>query len=672
MSFLVPWALLLSALIGVPILAHALFRGPVRPLVFPAARFVPHAASTTQKRNRLQDRWLLALRVAMLLALALLAASPFVACSRLSLSRPGGASLCVALVIDDSASMNVVDGSGTSRLELALTAAKQILDSAKPGDSISIVLAGKPARLASPATTRLDEVRATLERITPTDRATDLGLALDLARSSLEQLAQRDARLLVFSDLQGSNDWATPARLEGVSAPLVELRAPFENCALSAGEVHGKTASVEIGCTPGSSLVGRRVRVHVVEREPSPGEAARLGPPLGEVDAREGPLRISLSSEIDAATHLVAELSPSPEHDRLPTDDRSELLQGEAAPVIAVRADPESAGTHTGSSTVFELALHAVDADFRVEPLTVLPDSPQALVRYSALILDDPPGLSPEAQAALRGFFDDGGVALVLLGPNAARAPLGAGFWPFNGQAPSYQATTSPGAAPNSAASLGPGWDTWTELGAKKRAVWTATPQDRPWISWTDGAPLVLSQSQGRGLALVSTLPGSLDQSDFALRPAFLALLSKLLDESRLRKGSHAGSVGESWIFPQGTRVRGPSGPVPPRNLGTTDAAFEPPVEGRYSIESAGSGATTLRYATRPAIEGLTQPGTIGPDGGPRASVEAAPAPLARPLSLILLLLGIGELILRVLSRKKGGAEPGSSPEAPASPIPAA
>ncbi len=62
-------------------------------------------AATARRRSRIEDPALLVVRASSVLALAVLGATPFVRCVRLSLARPGGASVALAIVIDDSMSM---------------------------------------------------------------------------------------------------------------------------------------------------------------------------------------------------------------------------------------------------------------------------------------------------------------------------------------------------------------------------------------------------------------------------------------------------------------------------------------------------------------------------------------------------------------------------------------
>src|SRR5262245_33100625 len=108
MSFVTMLALGVAVLIAAPYLAHRLRRRRADEMLFAPVRLVPATPPRARRRSRLDDRPLFAVRAASVVALALLGASPLVRCSRLALSR-GGASVAVAIVLDDSMSMRARD-----------------------------------------------------------------------------------------------------------------------------------------------------------------------------------------------------------------------------------------------------------------------------------------------------------------------------------------------------------------------------------------------------------------------------------------------------------------------------------------------------------------------------------------------------------------------------------
>src|SRR3954471_16525561 len=114
MSFLTVGALVIALLVAAPIMAHLLRRRQAEERPFPPARLVPPTPPAARRRSMLEDRALFAVRALAVLLLAVLGATPFVRCSRLSLARRSGASVALAFVIDDSLSMRAKLPNGTT------------------------------------------------------------------------------------------------------------------------------------------------------------------------------------------------------------------------------------------------------------------------------------------------------------------------------------------------------------------------------------------------------------------------------------------------------------------------------------------------------------------------------------------------------------------------------
>src|SRR5690606_13211672 len=201
--------------------------------------------------------------------------------------------------------------------------------------------------------------------------------------------------------------------------------------------------------------------------------------------------------------------------------------------------------------------------------------------------------------------------------------PLGSSFAPFLNAPPKWEDSPSGGADPKTAGSLGPLTTTWENIGARKRA--TISPDERAETKarFSDGAPLVLEKSEGRGLLLSVTLPSSVDLSDLALRPAFIELMDYAVTQSAIRRGAQATVVGERWSVGDDAVVRDPAGSiVEKRSLltssneneelrGNRRQYIEPELAGRYAItqpSSRGENLPSFRYAVRDLSEHITQP----------------------------------------------------------------
>jgi len=644
-TFLSTLALAVALLVVAPYVAHRLRRRRAEEQPFPPARLVQPAPPQSRRRSRVEDRALLVTRGAAILLLALLGATPFVHCSRLSLQRSGGASVAMAIVVDDSMSMEAAAGS-QSRFDRAREGARELLASAREGDAVAVVLAGAPARVALAATTDLGAARDVVGALSHTDRATDLDGAVALARGLVSSLAQVDRRIVVLSDLADGNHDGPPLG-EGSSVPLwvalPELRAPAADCAVMRADRSGVRVRVAVACGPGISAAGRELAV-----EDAAGKV--LGRSVLPVGA-SGETTVLLPSE-DAEPFSARLLGG----DALVSDDVAPVLAEATRGALAVVADAVDETVATGGAPIVEQALSALKLDVDMRPLPAFPDRAEDLTGDLGVLLDDPPGFTPEQRHALGAFLDGGGVVLVALGPHAAVAPLGASLEPLLGHAVSWGETKATGADPASA--VGPFAEparSLADLGATRRT--TLAPADanavESLVKWTDGAPLIARRVIGRGEAWLVTLPFSVDESDLALRPAFLALLEAWAHAARERASPKRSDVGTVWSFP-GARVVdvvGPGGSIASsREEGVP--RFIPPLVGLYRIAVDGKGETRVASPVARELD-LRPRAAATTTGGEGMGERRASVDISGPVALALLVLVALEIVLRAWSRRK-------------------
>jgi len=189
--------------------------------------------------QRLRRSLLLLLQLLLVLLLAALAARPF-------LERPAGLATDLVVVIDTSASMAATDVTPDR-----LTAAKQLAIDALhdlPADGqVSVIAAGRTARVIVNGTADLGRVRAAIEGIAVEPASGNLGDALNLANA----LAARatDAQILV----------ATDASL--AVKPTSHLDHPIK--VLQVGRERGNQAIVALAVQPAPSGVTRSVFISV-------------------------------------------------------------------------------------------------------------------------------------------------------------------------------------------------------------------------------------------------------------------------------------------------------------------------------------------------------------------------------------------------------------------------
>lgn len=657
MSFLVAAALALGVFVAAPVAAHLLRRGRAEEQEFPPAHLVPVAYRSARKRSRLEDRWLLLVRALLVLALAIMGAVPFVRCSRLALDRDAGASVALALVMDDSLSMRTRIGDADNRWEVALKGARDLLKSTREGDAVGIVLAGEPARLALAATTDLGVVRQTLDKLKPTDRSTDLRSAIRLAESSLKALPHVDKRIAVLSDFADSTG-KLPDRALWV--PLPELRQPSQNCGIAQARKEGLRVLVNVACTAGQVGKDRVLRL-VAGAGPTPN---RDGAELAKIalKPRAGSQRLEL--ELPRAVDSVdAFLSPG---DALPQDDYAAVAEVQGAMLIGVVADPATAAAQEGTATVLEQALNALTSTSNdagrageIRPLPLIPEDEKELAAYSAFLIDDPPGLTPESRTALTAWMTtEAGFAAAFLGPNVEAAQLGASFEPFAHGALTWETTSASSIAdPNGF--LGDAGASLTEIAPRGRLLLAGAliPGSETTLTWDDKAPWMLKRRIGRGQAWTFGLPVSVEQSDLALRPGFLALLERFLHHAAQAKGERVSDAGATWRLTETVKtVEGPSGKLEPRagpseEATGSDRQVSPDLRGRYRLTES-NGDFHDRIVTLDEAEIVSQPTTIAETPLRKTASRTPPnVEVSREFGLLLLALLAIELSLRIVSR---------------------
>lgn len=682
MSFVTLAALLVAALVGAPVAAHLLRRRRAEERPFPPAALVPATPPAARRRSSLEDRFLFAVRALSVLALAVLGATPFVQCNRLSLTRQTGASVALAIVLDDSLSMRAraAEG-GPTRFERAKRGATELLAGLTNGDAVAIVLAGAPARVVLAASTDLATVRAALEAAEPSDRATDLDSALRMGADLLKGLPQIDRRVVLLSDmadgepagepLAGSNDVA-------LWSPLPELEAKGEaDCAVVRAERAGASVRVRVACTPSlaAAAPGATATASPEASAAAPPAAPAEGPSAGrsvQVLAgdrvlRSTPLGPLVRSEEIAlelpegapAEGLVAAITGA---DAIAEDDRAPVSALGAKLRLALVVDPAAVQVETGGAPPVEQALSALALDAETRPLPTVPDHAEELSGHGALLIDDAPGLTPEMRRAVTQWVEKGGVVLLTLGPRAAAAPLGAGFDPLIPGVVRWGASPSPGVDPASFPLLGGSALSLADIRPRGRASLEAEAVDGADVlaKWADGAPFLVRRALGRGAVLALTVPLATDESDLALRPAFLALLDRFVRIARARGGSPRVDAGDAWTF-DGVKTavvtRLGDGPNDRSPLPLTEVdrrlRATPPVAGVYEVTL--DGEREIRVATVPEREIDLRPRAVVQDARDRRLGGAAGAvDVSSYVALVLLSLATVELLVRARARVAG------------------
>jgi hypothetical protein len=149
------------------------------------------------------------------------------------------------------------------------------------------------------------------------------------------------------------------------------------------------------------------------------------------------------------------------------------------------------------------------------------------------------------------------------------------------------------------------------------------------------------------------TLPFSVDESDLALRPAFLALLDSWARSARERAAPKRSDVGTVWGFPgaRAVEVVGPRGPIAvSREQGV--ARVLPPLVGVYRITVDGKAETRVAAPVSRELD-LRPRAAAAATGGEGMGERRASVDISGPLALALLALVAAEIALRAWSRRK-------------------
>jgi hypothetical protein len=367
---------------------------------------------------------------------------------------------------------------------------------------------------------------------------------------------------------------------------------------LSADRVAAR-ARVRFACSTPQAAAGREVQLRDGERVVA--TVALPQTQMGEA---------TLSATGDETKELVAQLTGK---DGIASDDRAPVVVESGPAALAVVGDRTEEAVATGGAPVVEQALAALHVDMAVRPIPQVPDRREDTAPFAAIIVDDPPGFTPEQRRALGSFVESGGVLLVALGRRAAAAPLGANFEPLLAQAVGWDSSGATGVdAASGATFFGEAAASFADLAPRGRAK--LAEQDvsayEPVLKWSDGAPLVGRRARGRGDVWMTTLPFSVDTSDFVLRPGFLAILDAFINEAKQRATPRRGDVGVPWVFAGARQVEaeGPSGASPAtREDGTL--RIVPVLAGAYRVSIDGS--KELRVAAPLAREIDLRPRTV-------------------------------------------------------------
>lgn len=516
MGFLTPAFLLGALAVALPLYLHLLRRRRASARPFSSLMLFEPRPQGALRRRRLRYWPLLALRLAVVLLLALAFAEPYVQRFGTAVSAPSR----LLIAIDDSFSMRAA-----GRLAAAQREALALLARRPASQAAQVLLLGAQVRLLTPPTHDERALRAAVRSIVPSDAHASLG-ALAAALRTLAG-GEPHIELHLFSDLQQSslppsfNELAMPAgvqlvlhsqgaalpnwTVESVSAPgqLWDARRLHVQAVIAgfATPAATRTASLVVN---GRTLATRAVAV------PADGRA------VVDFDGIELPHGASRCAvRIDAA-------------DALPEDDEYRFALERADPrrgLLIHELSDERSPRYLGA------ALQAAsEPALQLEQSTPERAGALDLSAYAFVILADLAALPPALESRLEAYVRAGGGVLVGLGTTAAqqqRVPLlGSALEGVHAYArePSHFAVL--GAADPAYPVLGGEVQPWERVKFYYTAV--LDPLDaHVALRLADGTPLLIDEALGEGRLILFASGFDNLTNDLPLHPLFVAFIDR-------------------------------------------------------------------------------------------------------------------------------------------------
>ncbi len=403
MGFLTPWFLAGAAMVGLPLYLHLLRQYRATPQPFSSLMFFERRVQSSVKHRRLRYLMLLALRIALLVLLALAFANPFV--NRTAVMAAGKRLTVIA--VDRSFSMRYGD-----RLAQAKRQALQVLNAVSGSDPVEVLAVDHSVEvLAAPQAGR-EVARAAIESIQPSDQASSYG---ELARSLriIEQNTGMRLDVHFMSDMQQTS--LPPAFADLQLGPHTVLTLH------SVGAAESPNWAVETVVAPARVFDPKQVRVAATItgwQTPAMAKKASLYLDNKLVSSHDitvpanGHAQTEFSSfDVPYGSHR-GEIRIEP-HDALPNDD--------VFPFAMERSDPQPAlfvsGGRSRDVFYYRTAMDAAtNTGLTIQPVSLGQASTADLSHYAYVVISDDGGVDAGFERKLTDYVRRGGSLFILLG----------------------------------------------------------------------------------------------------------------------------------------------------------------------------------------------------------------------------------------------------------------
>lgn len=578
MGFLSPWFLAGLAAVGLPLWLHLLRQYKRTPQAFSSLMFFERRVQSSVRHRRLRYLTLLALRLALLILLALAFANPFI-------NRTTGATgrrKLTVIVIDRSFSMRAGD-----RMAEAKTQAERVAAGLHAQDLAQVMALDSHLEALTQYERNRGALRAAIESIQPGDLASSYG---EFARAlrAMEQTSGMQLEIHLISDMQKSS--------------LPNFRdlqlGPHSTLALH---------PVGDGKTPNWAVESVVTAPHVYDPKQT-----RLTATIGAWQTGAASKKVSLtinkrvlgSKEVSVPANGRAqveflgfdvpygasrgEIAIEPK-DKLPADDVFRFA--------VEREDPRrvlflyTAG-RSREPFYYKAAMESSSATgLTVEAAPLERSAGRDFSKYAFVVLNNAGEMDKDVAQALCRYVQKGGAALIALGGNTARAEK----IPLAGERfTSERVTQGAGYVDEQTPALA-GVGRFQNVQFLDSAQFEPKAGARILAKLADGSPLVVEERMGEGRMLIfaSTLDNS--SNDFPLHASFLPFVVQ--SGHYLAGGEETGSsvVAGTAVTLRRSREQGAAadviGPGGKHELGLTEAAkalaFGLMKEGFYEVQQA-------------------------------------------------------------------------------------
>ena len=540
MSFLNSAMLFGLAAAAIPILIHLFHRQRVSTVEFSSIAFIKNL-NLHQSRAMKLRQWLILLVRTLIIILAVLAfARPTMEGSFWSFLGSGvHQKTAVALVMDSSYSMGNGD---QTPFNLAQAAGLRMLNVLKEGDEAVIVLTGKPPRtIPDRPILGIDRVRAALQDTEVSNGSGDIGTALNLASSVLNNTTIVNREIYLITDLQ-RYDWQSlrqTASFLNIDPEMHVYIVPVDSPPIGNVSIDGVSVSGQLVATnqpksvvatymnrSGDPVQGRNIGLFV--------EGIKRGSQVISAEpGKSGNVRFGVTLNTPGEYSGYVELDHD---DQLKDNRRYFTLTVPEAINVAVLS--------TGEAGYFLQQVLSPAGPMQT-PVNVTTASAEVLnggrlTDTDVIVLDGDLSLSGPQLTSLERYVTAGGGLMIFLGSGVNTTPYNASLLPAVFDCTIQSRVGAPGQR-QSFLSLGdmdyghPVFNVFREQSGSipdsprfySSYLLNVTPQTRVIARFSDGTPAVIEGRDGRGKALLIASTLNTRWSDLPLKSLFVPLMHR-------------------------------------------------------------------------------------------------------------------------------------------------